>query len=258
MKKIITLILALVLCICICMGLTSCASMTYVSDLEEWVDFVTDVNAKKEPNFYQTIKDMNMDLNLAFYSSVDEIPMDAVKKYVETHDTDRLLNALVIASSNGYADNFWVFYEAIYEAFPDKFSNVVLDKDATSGYYITNPTAAPGVSREEPSDAKLDDVDIYTVTHYGDFAVEEGSILHYGNGQLGWENGEFIDSPDHYYREYKASIYYKGVLFESYFEKGWQSELNNIIVYEGKDYIYKFITGDEHLKYGGRCNKPTE
>lgn len=258
MKKIIAITLALLICICTCMGLTSCASVSYVNDLEEWVTFVSDESARKDPNFYQTVKDMNMELNLAFYSSVDKIPMDAVQKYVTTHDTERLLNALTIASANGYADNFWVFYEAIYEAFPDKFSAVILDEGATSGYYVTNPTAAPGVSREEPSDVKRDDVDVYTVTHYGDFAVEEGSVWNYGDGQLGWEDGEFIDRPDHYYREYQVHVYYKGISFNSYFDKNWQSELSNIIIYEGEEYIYKFITGGEHLKRGGRCEKPME
>lgn len=256
MKKIIALTLALVLCF----GLVSCASNSYCKKLEKWVTFLSDESAKSDPNFSEKVKNMNMELNLAFYSSADKIPMNAVKEFVSTHDTERLLNALTIASANAnrYADNFWVFYEAIYETFPDKFSTVILDNGATSGYYIENPTATPGVSREEPSDVKLDDVDIYTVTHYGDFAVEEGSILNYGNGKLGWEDGVFIDSPDHYYREYEAHIYYKGVLFHSFFEKDWQSELSNIIAFEGEDYIYKFIAGGEHLERGGRCEKPAE
>ena len=255
MKKIIALTLALVLCF----ALVSCASNSYCKKLEKWVTFLSDENEEPwDPNFSQKVKDMNVELKLAFDSSIDKVPMDAVKKYVSECDTERLLNALTIASTNGYADNFWVFYEAIYETFPDKFSTVILDNGATSGYYIENPTATPGVSREEPSDVKLDDVDIYTVTHYGDFAVEEGSILNYGNGKLGWEDGKFIDSPDRYYREYEAHIYYKGVLFDSFFEKDWQSELSNIIVFEGEDYIYKFIAGSEHLEWGGRCEKPAE
>lgn len=254
MKKIISTVLALVMCL----GLASCMFNSYANDLEEWVTFLSDESARSDPNFSEKVKNMNMELNLAFYSSADKIPMDAVKEYVSTHDTERLLNALTIASANGYADNFWVFYEAIYEAFPDRFSSVKLDEEATSGYYVENNTAAPGISREEPSDVKMDDVDTYVVTHYGDFAVEEATIWNYGDGKLGWEDGEFIDRPDHYYTEYEAHVYYKGVLFDSFFDKSWQSELSNIIFYEGEDHIYKFITGDEHLKRGGRFETPVE
>ena len=138
--------------------------------------------------------------------------------------------------------------EAVYNANPEKFTKFVKNEEISKGYYIDNPTAKPGVTREEPYDEAPSKMNKYTVTHYGDFAIEEAVTWYYSKGRLEWENGVFYDEKAGYSTETKGTLYYKGEYVTLLF-----GDEGDILVADFGDYICEFgYTKDGYLHYNGR------
>ena len=228
----------------------------YQEKLDIWVSIMNSAEERKK--YDGSIEDLHIELGFAWNSQVKDIPMDALREYILTHDVDKILIAASNADLCGsYHEARWVVFEAIYDLYPEKFQKVVLDENATSGYYIDNPTASPGVTREVESSNRPGYMNSYKVTHYGDYAVLEETYWVYDDGELGWVNGVFHDIPGHWRTETCVSVYYKGNSFDLFYNKSF-SELEDIIFYETDTYIYKFGYFEGHLDDAGAYKKATD
>ena len=228
----------------------------YIEKLDTWVSLMNYEGVSEEERksnaFKNNMEDLHDELGFSSDLRVGKIPMDALRKYILTNDVDRLLTATMNANSYNYPEALWVMYETIYELYPEKFTKVVLDENATSGYYIDNPTAYPGMTREVESDRK-GYTDFYKVTHYGDFAVEEITKWGYNDGKLGWVNGVFYDEPGYWFQRTDIYVYYKEDLFEIV---DTLSELQDYICYETDTHFCKLYYNYEgHLANAGYFKK---
>ena len=230
----------------------------YIEKLDTWVSLMNFENISEEERksnaFKNNIENLHEELGFSFSNRVEKIPMDALRKYILSTDVDRLLTATMNANNYDYHNALWVMYETIYELYPEKFTKVVLDENATSGYYIDNPTAKPGITREVESDRK-GYTDFYKVTHYGDFAVEERRIWGYNDGKLGWVNGVFYDEPGYWFQRTDIYVYHKGDLLKIV---DTLSELPDYMFYETDTHFCRLYYNDEgHLANGGYFKKDT-
>lgn len=228
----------------------------YIEKLDTWVSLMNYEGVSKEEResvaFKNKIEDLHEELGFSFTNRVEKIPMDALRKYISTNDVDRLLTATRNAGNYKYHGALWVMYETIYELYPEKFQKVILDENATSGYYIDNPTENPGVTREVDSDRK-GYTDLYKVTHYGDYAVLEKTEWGYNDGELGWANGVFHDTPGYWFQRTYIYVYHKGHLFRIV---DTLSELQNYMFYETDTHFCRLYYNDEgHLSNGGFFEK---
>ena len=228
----------------------------YQEKLDTWVSLMNFEGVseaeRKSPAFQSKIEDLHEELGFSFDSRVKNIPMDALREYILSHDVDRLLTATRNAQNYKYNDALWVMYETIYELYPERFQKVVLDKNATSGYYIDNPTAYPGVTREVESE-RGGYTDYCKVTHYGDFAVLEETEWEYNDGELGWVDGVFHDTPGYWFQYTYVSVYYKGQRFWTVTDS--LLEVQDVIFYETETHICKLYYDDGHLIGGGYFKK---
>lgn len=229
----------------------------YIEKLDTWVSLMNFEGVSEEERksnaFKNNMEDLHEELGFSFSNRVEKIPMDALRKYILTNDVDRLLTATMNANNYDYHRALWVMYETIYELYPEKFTKVVLDENATSGYYIDNPTAEPGITREVESDREGYS-DIYKVTHYGDFAVEERTKWGYNGGKLGWENGVFYDEPGYWFQRTDIYVYHNGdflMIIDTL------SELQDYMFYETDTHFCKLYYYEGHLANGGYSEKDT-
>ncbi|MBE6566777.1 MAG: hypothetical protein E7659_06710 [Ruminococcaceae bacterium] len=230
----------------------------YIEKLDTWVSLMNFEGVSKEERestaFKNKIKDLHEELGFSFSNRVEKIPMDALRKYILTNDVDRLLTATMNANNYDYHNALWVVYETVYELYPEKFTKVILDENATSGYYIDNPTENPGETREVESERK-GYTDLYKITHYGDFAVLEETRWGYNDGKLGWENGVFYDEPGYWFQRTYIDVYYKGKHFWTIYDS--LSEVQGVMFYETDTHFCKLYYREGHLTNGGYSKKDT-
>lgn len=250
------LAIALFVVIIVAVVIPRSKATAYQEKLDTWVSLmnfegISEEN-RKTYGFESKIKDLHMELGFFLDSDVKNIPMDALREYILSNDVDRLLTASINAQDYACNDALWVMYETIYELYPERFQKVVLDKNSTSGYYIDNPTAYPGVTREVKGDHD-EFTDYCEVTHYGDFAVLEEKKWRYDEGVCRWANGVFYDEYAHWEQRTFVSVYYKGNRFWRVIDS--LSEVQDVIFCETDTHIYKLyydddghLTGDNYFK----------
>ena len=227
----------------------------YIEKLDTWVSLMNFEGVSEEESrsytFKNDIKDLHEELGFSFNDRAKRIPMDALREYILTTDVNKLLTAAMNANNYDYHFALWVVYETVYELYPEKFTKAILDENATSGYYIDNPTAEPGITREVESDRE-GYTDFYKVTHYGDFAVEERTKWGYSGDKLGWENGVFYDEPGYWFQRTDIYVYYKGDLLKIVDRL---SELPDYIFYETDTHFCRLYYHEGHLTNGGYFKK---
>ena len=232
----------------------------YKENLDTWVSLLNYEGVSKEEResltFKNKIEDLHEELGFAWNSQVEDIPMDVLREYILTNDVDRIMVAAQNADFYKYHEARWVVFETIYELYPERFQKVVLDENATMGYYIDNPTATPGVTKEVESSVRPGYTNSCKVTHYGDYAVLEETYWVYDDGELGWVDGVFHDTPGHWKTDTSVSVYYKGNYFDLVYDS--LSKVEGIIFYETDTYVYKFGYFNGHLGDAGAFKKVTD
>lgn len=252
----VAIILFVVLLIAVIITTSKSKPNAYIEKLDTWVSLMNYEGVSEEEResrtFKNNMKDLHEELGFSFSNRVEKIPMNELRKYILTNDVDRILTAAMNANNYDYHKALWVVYETVYELYPEKFTKVILDENATSGYYIDNPTENPGETREVESERK-GYTDLYKITHYGDFAVLEETKWGYNDGKLGWVNGVFYDEPGYWFQRTDIHIYYKGEHF-------WRirdslSEVQGVMFYETDTHFCKLYYYEGHLANGGKIPK---
>ena len=94
----------------------------------------------------------------------------------------------------------------------DDLINLSKPGSVTSGYYIDNPDAFPQTRTEDIKNSTMSDhiKNTYTVTYFGDFALECAEEYIYDEGRLEWVDGVFYDEPESWEKNVRNRLYYKG------------------------------------------------
>lgn len=221
-------------------------------------------------NYISSIENLVDELELTYTKNWSEgrgFPnAELLTNYVKQCDINRLISAT--RNERAYHDFMshgfekWhpngheLIYTTIYECFPERFSEIVLNENATTGYYIDNPEDEPGVSRQESYKGSMKDT--YIVTHYGDFAVEEAKTWYYDEGLYEWINGEFFDVPGSYKQYSKKTLYYRGhYLFVMESNGKISDDFNNHLIYENAEQIliFEIDTSSGYIHWSSAISK---
>lgn len=260
-KSIIAVILIISVCI-IAFLLFVPRSMSqgeFNEKMDKLVSLLNYDGLSKEEAFKIQVYHFNQDYISSIESLVEELELTYTKNwsegygfphtellanYIKQCDIDRLISAtrnerayhdfMSHGFKQWYPSGHEIIYTTIYKCFPERFSKIVLDENATTGYYIDNPEDNPGVSRQELYKNGM--YDTYIVTHYGDFAIEESKTWSYDEGLYEWIDGEFYDVPESYKQFDKKLLYYKG----HYLFAIESSNINCQLIYENSEQILIF------------------
>lgn len=263
MKKIVSLIMFIALFVSLLPNIMSCSDESdfdFDEKMDQWVSLLnydgmseSEIDAAQfginSESYEEKVKKIVEELNFKYSKAWDDSHgypyIKELKEYVKTCD----LNRLMVAAHNSYVyyiqdwsgglypTIYSYIYNAVYEVHPDLFLKPDFNNAEAIGYYTTNPTACPGVTREEPYNEIY--TDSYVVHHYGDFAVEESITWYYDEGLYEWINGVFYDVPGHYATKKEVALYYKGN-YVMMLPENWKNYYDNVYIFETDKYIYKF------------------
>ena len=187
---------------------------------------------------------------------------DQLAVYVEKCDIDRLMIAAhrghkYGASSTGdlYPDGSECIYTAIYKVFPERFIKPILEDGIDNGYYVNNPKAHPGVTRQEPYSQDTTRTNTYTVKHYGDFAIQESETWEVDDWSYYWVDKKVYKTPASYLATQSTDLYYKGDFVFTIQDKWGEQDINQFLIYENDDYRYKYYIVDGILTDCGYSSK---
>ena len=263
MKKIVSLFMFITLFVSLLPNIMSCSDESdfdFNSKMDEWVSLLNfdglseseiyEVEFGKNSKSYKekveaVVKELKFEYSKAWDDNNGYPYRKELKEYVKTCDLERLMVAAhdsiiyYISSWSGdlYPSIYSYIYSAVYEIYPERFVKPDFENDVAVGYYSANPTARPGVTRDEPYDQYR--TDKYVVYHFGDFAVEESKTWYYDEGLYEWINGVFYDVPGHYDTKKEVALYYKGN-YVMFLPDNWKGYDENVYIFETEKYIYKF------------------